>query len=146
MRLRASVQSKPKQVENIVPPSTVSRFIYDSDKLYKKTSKPKPGAFMPEYFEAAKRHETSVCCLDGCSDERAWDLAKVQRPNKTLHARANFPVQLAIDQSLSCIAAPVDGFDEHAVIIEWPNDKEAQKVKAIELASGTAPCLRPPSY
>lgn len=97
---------------------------------------------MPEYFN--DRHETSVCHLDGCPDHRAWHLARTRRPNKTLKARADFPIELAVDLSLSCVSAPEDDFSEHAVIIQWPSDKEGQKLIAIDLAAKNGPCRLPP--
>lgn len=141
-RSRASDTRPPDTPQPIVPPAAVSRFIYDSDKIYKQTGKPKVGAFLPEYFNA--RHETSVCHLDGCPDHRVWHLAGTRRSDKILRARADFPIAIAVDQSLSCVSAPEEDFCEHAVIIDWPPDKEGQKRIALELATKSGPCRFPP--
>lgn len=97
---------------------------------------------MPEYFQ--ERHETSVCHLDGCADNRVWHLAATRRADKTLKARVDFLVAYAIDQSLSCVSAPEDGFCEHAVLIDWPDDKEARKLITVQLASRVGGCMLPP--
>jgi len=84
-----------------------------------------------------------VCHLDGCADNRVWELAATRRADKTLKARADFLVAYAIDQSLSCVSAPEDGFYEHAVLIDWPTDKEGQKRIAVDLAFKNGSCKFP---
>jgi hypothetical protein len=132
----------PRPDVRIDPPSAISRFIYESDKIFKSTQKPKPGAFLPECYE--NRHETSVCHLDGCADDRVWHLGRTVRPGKTLHARVDLDVQQVVDQALSCLSAPEQDFQEHAVVIDWPDEKEEQKKIAVELATRAAECKRPP--
>jgi hypothetical protein len=76
-RLRTSVKPEHQPEKSISPSSDVSRFIYQSDKISRQTKKPKPGAFMPEYYE--NRHETSVCHLDGCAEDRVWQLGRTRQ-------------------------------------------------------------------
>lgn len=122
----------------IAPPSPISRFIYDSDKIRKQGNRPKPGAFMPEPYENG--WETSVCRMDTCDNERVWHLGRTCRIDRTLRARIDFDVQDVVDNALACHTAPRDGFDEHAVVIQWPADKEQQKVIAVNLAATVGAC------
>ncbi|MBF3560998.1 hypothetical protein ISF97_27735 [Burkholderia pseudomallei] len=127
----------------ITPPSPISRFIYESDKIRKQGNRPKPGVFMPE--EYGNRWETSVCRIDTCDDERVWHLGRACRIDKTLRARIDFDVQQVVDNALACRMAPQDGYDEHAVVIQWPADKEQQKLIAVQLAAAVGVCrIAPP--
>lgn len=97
---------------------------------------------MPEFFE--DRHETSVCHLEKCNEDRVWYLGRTRRTDKTLHARTDLDVQAVVDQALSCLSAPVPEFHEHAVVIDWPAEKEERKRIAVELAHRAAECKLPP--
>ncbi|MGN4072150.1 hypothetical protein ACS0X5_10780 [Burkholderia gladioli] len=127
----------------INPPSPISRFIYESDKYRKGSNLPKPGAFMPEQYE--DRWETSVCRIGACDEERVWYLGRTRRPDRTLRARIDFDVQHVIDNTLACNTAPQDGYDEHAVVIDWPPTKEAQKLIAVKLAAAVGACTLAPA-
>lgn len=121
----------------------MSRFIYESDKISKIKNAPKPGAFMPDFYKS--RHETSVCHLDRCDEDRVWHLGLTRRPNKTLYARVDLDVASVVGQSLECVTAPETDYDEHAVVVKWPPDKEGQKLIAVQLAMKAGQCKAPPS-
>lgn len=97
---------------------------------------------MPEEFE--NRWETSVCHMDSCNDDRVWNIGRSCRTDKTLRARIDFDVQHVVNNALSCEASPEDGYDEHAVVIEWPPDKEQQKLIAVQLVAAVGACKLPP--
>ena len=115
---------------------SLTRFIYDSDKVTR-AGTIKPGAFLPTQEKQDQRWETSVCRLKDCSENRVWDLARTQRPDRTVYGRADHSVQSAIAAALSCLASPIEGFPEHAVLINWPNEKPAQKEIALLLSKAS---------
>lgn len=123
---------------------SVCRFVYDSDKLYQNGAA-KPGAFLPMFETNLLRWETSVCRLTGCREERIWHLARTQRLDKTLKARADLAVQSVEDAALLCVQAPVTGFPEHAVLLGWPSDKPAQKEIALRLSQASRTFFPPAS-
>ncbi|HWH82281.1 MAG TPA: hypothetical protein VNU71_08595 [Burkholderiaceae bacterium] len=127
-------------------PTRLARYVYESRNFFKETRKPKPGAFYPEFFQ--ERWETSVCGRDGVSEERIWTLATTARPDKTLHGRFDFETAMAISEGLACEPAPMDNFEEHAVLIGWPDPgetKEAWKLLAVRLGNRCNPMLAPPA-
>lgn len=125
---------------------SVSRFIYSADYIYKEGGKPRPGAFLPRFEQAFNRHETSVCHLNGCADDRVWELALTSRPEQVLKGRVDFTVGLATAQTLECLSSPEHNYQEHAVLVNWPADKENQKRIAMQLAkSCPAVTTRPAS-
>ena len=136
---------KTKPDQPIEPFCKVSRFIYESDKISKQKNVPKAGAFLPEFYKEKERHETSVCHLDRCDEGRVWHLGLTRRPDKTLHARVDLDVQSVVGQSLECLTAPEDDYDEHVVVVKWPPDKEGQKLIAVQLAMKAGQCKPPPT-
>lgn len=121
----------------------VSRFIFTSSHIA--GGRPKPGAFLPTFDNGFDRWETSVCSLDGCSDVRVWSLARSSRPDANLKARVDFPVGLATSNQLGCVTSPMPDFEEHAVLLEWPEEKEDRKVITVALAKGCPAVLNPPA-
>jgi hypothetical protein len=122
---------------HVADEESLTRFVYDSDKVTR-SGTIKAGAFLPMQEKLDGRWETSVCRLINCSEDRIWDLARTQRPERTIHARADHTVQSAVATALSCVASPVHGFPEHAVLIGWPIEKFAQKEIALRLAKASA--------
>lgn len=99
---------------------------------------------MPYKDKDNGRLETSVVHLDRCDEERVWHLGRTCKPDKTLYGRTDFSVQLAVQQALECLAAPQPDFDEHAVVVKWPEAKEEQKRIALALADKAGVCQPPP--
>ncbi|AMU06269.1 hypothetical protein A2T82_08230 [Burkholderia cenocepacia] len=82
--------------------------------------------------------------MDKCGDDRVWHLGRTRRADRTLRARIDFDVQHVVDNALACHTAPQDGFDEHAVVVEWPSDKAEQKLIAVKLADAVGACKMAP--
>jgi hypothetical protein len=139
----------PRQAAGGEPPipddQSVSRFIYSSDLIYKDGGKAKTGAFMPRFERDFNRHETSVCHLNGSDDARVWQLAVDSRPGQELRGRVDFAVGLATAQELSCLSSPEHNYAEHAVLVNWPLEKEDQKRIALALAKACPPVTTYPS-
>ncbi len=133
----------PEPEDNAVDDDeSLTRFVYNADEV-NRAGRVKPGAFLPTLETHSGRWETSVCRMNGCTEERVWDLARTQRPDRTVKARADHSVQSAVAVGLVCVAAPVHGFPEHAVLLGWPGDKPAQKDIAIGLAKASKAVFPP---
>ena len=139
-----SVETLVLQDEVLSDEEIVGRFVYDSEKV--KASGINHGAFLPMYEHEQGRLETSVCRMAGCPEDRAWHLARTQRTDKDPKARADVEVTALaqVDPALICIAAPVDGYPEHAVLIGWPADKHAQKAWTMRLSKAVFRVVLPP--
>jgi hypothetical protein len=124
---------------------SVSRFIYSADHIFKEGGKPKTGAFLPRFERDFNRHETSVCHLNGCADDRVWELAISSRPEQGLKGRVDFAVGLATAQTLECLSSPEHNYQEHAVLVNWPPEKEDQKRIAMQLAKACPAVTRRPA-
>lgn len=116
---------------------TLVRFVYDSDKF--RPDRVLPGAFLPSYEDQWQRLETSVCRDSMCDIARVWHLARTQRSDKNVKGAANFKAASATATGLSCLAAPVDGYGEHAVVIKWPENKSEQRLIAGKLSQASRP-------
>ena len=130
---------------NVGAEEVVTRFIYESQSV--KGNHVRVATFLPMFDLEMQRLETSVCRLNLCNRERAWELARTlglaSRPGVTLHACADVSVGVANQNGLICEEAPVDGFPEHAVLIGWPEEKEKQKLIAMALVKASARHLPP---
>ena len=127
---------------DIADAERVSRFIYDSDKIFA-DGRPKANAFFPMLEASLQRYETSLCHLI-CEDARVWLLGREARPHQALKGRADFGVAVATTEKLRCLSSPMENFSEHAVLIEWPPEKAAQKAIGVAIAKGCGPVTAPP--
>jgi hypothetical protein len=117
----------------------VARFAYDS--ADRKGANVRPGTFLPMFEPDYARLETSVCRTRDCPDDRQWQLALLR--GKPARCKADVPVAVILEQGLQCVAAPVANYDEHAVLLGWPQEKEDQKVIAIALVKASSRVLAP---
>lgn len=127
----------------VSPNEVLARFIFERRHV-DRMGRAKQGAFLPELYSG--RLETSVCRICRVAELRIWYLGKSVRRDKTLHARADFPVSAALSQALECLSAPEPHFSEHAVLVGWPhgsNEKMRHKAIAAHLAGVAAVSLAP---
>lgn len=117
----------------------VARFAYDTADT--KGTNIRPGTFLPMFEAEYSRLETSVCRTKACPESRQWELAKLR--GKPARCKADVPVSVIAAQGLQCVAAPVKDYDEHAVILGWPDDKDAQKAITLELRKASTRKLAP---
>jgi hypothetical protein len=131
-------------IDEVVSPSEVlARFVFERRHI-DQMGRAKQSAFLPELYNG--RLETSVCRICEIAEPRIWALGKSVRRDKTLHARADFPVSAALSQALECLSAPEPNFSEHAVLIGWPpgsNEKMRHKAIAAHLAGVATVLLAP---
>jgi hypothetical protein len=122
----------PPPETDVAETASVARFYYDSD-CVNASGVVHTSVFMPREVPEFQRYETSVCVLGETTDEaRLWSLANVR--HKPPRGRAEVAVSAITARRLACLSSPEDGYDEHAVIVKWPDDKKIQKQHALALA------------
>jgi len=118
---------------------TVARYVYQKSDFSTENNCVKPKVFMPELWEG--KLETSVSRSDLMSDERLWFLADTVRDPKKAIALGKVKVidVEAKSHKLTVKDAPdfSRNYSEHAVIIDWPEDKSRQKALSLELCQST---------
>lgn len=135
------------RVAGVEVPSQLTRYVHESSKFFKETRKPRPAAFFPERHPTDGRLETSVCGRDGVPADRIWLLGRRARPDKKLYGRFDFEAAVATAVGLQCEPAPMPDFDEHAVLLGWPDvvdAKEAWKLIAVQLCNRCGEMIEPP--
>ena len=122
----------------------LARFVFDPEHIQARSNRLKPKAFKPERY--AGLFQWSACQRDCVTDVRIWRLGTTCRPTETLQARADFTTDVLPTPLFGCEAPMVDariGFQEHALVLGWPTDREAQLKLQTQLAA-TFPDLRAP--
>jgi len=93
------------------------------------------GTIKPDPFIPFKWVELSVTRHLGLTEEQIWAAGDLVawRMGKPLQGRADAVASLYIRQRLRVVPAPEDDNPNHANVIDWPRDKQAQKEIALEL-------------
>lgn len=116
----------------------LTRFVFQSNHVHS-SGRLKPAALMPEKTPGPHGLETSVCRIDGLSEQGIWQIGKddVGRlRDKPPVARGDFAAQRARDCKLD-VVADKQSFERHALLIKWPTAKEDQIAIAQELSRYT---------
>lgn len=112
----------------------LARFVLFSKWVRNSDQTVKPDAFIPHPYP-----DLSVTRHLNLSEEVLWkagqDVATTRQA--TLYGRADIGAIAVRRQSLKIEPDPVNGNPNHANIINWPSDKPAQKIIAIELAANS---------
>lgn len=74
------------------------------------------------------------------NEDTLWAIGEdvARQTGKTLYGRAENQAMTYQSQELSVVAAPVAGNRNHANVTGWPEDKPAQKMKALVIAANSA--------
>ncbi len=93
------------------------------------------GTVKPDPFIPFKYVELSVTRHLELSEERIWDIGDrvASQTNTQLQGRADAQASSYIRQRLRVVAAPVEHNPNHANVVDWPSDKQAQKEIALEI-------------
>lgn len=118
-----------------VPPVDVgellARFVLFSRHVRASDKTVKPEAFMPHPLL-----ELSMTRHREATDEELWNegrrVAAIR--GKTLYGRADVSEAAFAIEELTVVAKPVAENPNHADAINWPADKPAQKIKALQIA------------
>lgn len=122
----------PANVPAVSNDELLTRFIIASSHFRPANNTVKPDAFIPH-----PRSELSLTRLLEATDDEIWmegeRVATIR--SKTLYGRADVTVEAFQVVELCVIAKPIHDNPNHADAINWPAEKSAQKMKALEIAA-----------
>ena len=122
----------PASVPDVGDNETLARYVLQRSHIRSSDRTVKPDAFMPrpDLQLSAMRHRDAT-------EEELWRVGEeiADKRSRTLYGRGDFGVVDCVDQKLAVSAAPVPGNPNHANVVKWPDDKDAQKSIAQELAA-----------
>lgn len=108
----------------------LSRFVLYHSHVKSSDSTVRYAAFLP------KDGQTSVFRVSGIADSDIWDIGNDEvafKRNLPLVGRADISVAAVLNSGLQ--VAPHEPPPRHANIVNWPEEKSAQRLKAMELAA-----------
>lgn len=115
---------------NMSPSENITRYILEKGKYSKNNNRVRYTTFLPN-----RDGETSVYKTQSLDNGEIWDIGEryVAKPcNKTLRARADITASDVFNEGLK-IEPDATIHELHANIIGWPEQKDKQKLIAIEL-------------
>lgn len=128
---RGSAQKSP-QPDNVAASERIARYILSKRHFSTSNRTVKYGAYLP-----APDGETSVYRASTLSEEESWGigLEYVAKPrNRTLYARGDTMAGVIMKTGLDIIPETTP-HPLHANIVNWPSDKDEQKMLAVEIAN-----------
>jgi hypothetical protein len=122
----------PANVPDVDSEEPLARFILQSGHIRTSSRTLKPDAFMPHPY-----HELSVTRHLQATEDEIWSVGKdVANANgKTMHGRGDIRAAVCLAQQLRVNADPIPDNPNHALVVDWPADKPAQKIIALEIAA-----------
>lgn len=126
----------------ISPTGSVARFIFERSKI-RHDGSPKPGAFEPERHPETGMLETSICGLNGVSDERLWFLGRTVRSDKQAIAAVEIKVEKVNAAGLVCRTEATEHFPEHGIIVGWSDDKSVRMSTQQQLVATITRMMHP---
>lgn len=123
---------KPSQQDSVAANEQIARYILSKRYFSISNRTVKYGAYLP-----APNGETSVYRISNIAEEEIWDIGRkyVAGPSKrTLHARGD-TTAIAITKTGLDIAPEATPHPLHANIVNWPTEKDEQKMLAVEIAN-----------
>jgi hypothetical protein len=141
-RFLLSISLRADWVSRAVSPSErISRFV-----MYRKwldgAGRVTSAAFMPSSARTVSVYRTSKC-----AEKRIWLLGllfveRKRRDSRKILGRADVRANVALQEGLR-IRPLLTPHPRHAELIDWPEEKEAQKDKALALALASEAFTRP---
>lgn len=121
-----------KPVPEVGRNETLSRFILSRSHFRPSDGTAKQNAFVPHPHTALSVNRD----LEATVDE-TWQagLRVANQRSKTLYGRADALAATYLSQSLNAEAKPLAGNPNHVNVVDWPEDKAAQKNIAQEIAA-----------
>jgi hypothetical protein len=119
-----------------VPPvdagELLARYVLQSSHIRSSNQTVKPDAFIPHPYR-----DLSVTRHREATEGEIWNSGQTVagQIGKRLHGRADVVAEVCLSQRLTVNAAPVEGNPNHANISNWPADKAAQKIIALEISA-----------
>lgn len=123
----------PAQIPPVDSAEMLARFIIFSRHFRSSNNTVKPDAFIPH-----PQIDLSVTRHRETTEDEIWQegerVAEIRKA--TLYGRADVTAGVFEDEDLSVVANPIIPENpNHADVINWPAEKPAQKMKAVEIAS-----------
>lgn len=122
----------------IQPGDPLARFIFSTSHFSRENERVKHNAFLP-----AGDGKTSVFQIKEIGEAETWVIGEevAEKRKQPLHARGDI---VAADVSkVGLRVVPSEPPPRHANIEDWPAEKSAQKLKAIDLADAAKLVLKP---
>jgi hypothetical protein len=119
-------------LEQVEPNEDLTRYIFGKDYYRPKDKTVKHNAFMP----AKEERKVSVYRISSLPLNEVWDIGDcyvAPLRNKPVIGRADILALHVIKQGLK-IAPEDDPHPRHANIVDWPEEREKQRMIALELA------------
>jgi hypothetical protein len=119
-------------VNFVAPNELLARYITSSRWFRRKDQTVKQDAFIPPESPL----ELSVTRHLNLSDHDIWNIGReiATAQSRNLHGRADVQTSHVTAQSLNVEPHPVPNNPNHANIVGWPPDKDARKMRALEIA------------
>lgn len=123
---------------SVSPSERISRFITSKRWINETKGSISPAAFIP----SAKTKATSVYRTSGCKESRVWSLGtlfveRMRRDKAKILGRADVRSDIVFKEELK-IRPLLFPHPRHADLTNWPEEKDAQKDKALALAQASA--------
>ena len=130
----------PTQVPPVSSEELLARFIVFSKHIRSSNMTVKPDAFIPH-----PHIELSVTRHRDATEDELWQEGErvAALRSATLYGKADVTAGAFEDEDLSVVAKPIAPNPNHADVIDWPADKPAQKMKALEIANKAVFVPRP---
>ncbi len=125
----------PANVPQVTINETLARYVLQSSHIRRSNQTVKPDAFIPHPHQ-----DLSVTRHMQASEEELWGVGEAiaRERDKTLYGRADISAAQCMAQHLKVAAKPIPANPNHAEVFDWPADKPAQKIIALEIAAKAA--------
>lgn len=133
---------KKVDLKTVAPDEQLARFILFSKWVRAPEQTIKPDAFIPHPYP-----NLSVTRHGNLSEQNLWQIGQgvASKCNRTLYGRADIEAFVVRQQGLDVMSDPIQQNPNHANIVGWPEEKSAQKIKALLLADASHYILTPQS-
>ena len=128
----------PTHVPAVRSDELLARFIIFSKHIRSSNLTVKADAFIPHPLI-----ELSVTRHREATEDELWHEGERVAALRSASGRADVTAGAFEGERLSAAAKPIPKNPNHADVIDWPADKPAQKMKAVEIASKAAFVPRP---
>ena len=111
----------------------LARYVTSSRWFHQRDLTVKQDAFIPPDSELSVTRHVNF------SDGDIWAIGRkiAAGASRTLHGRADVKTFYVINQHLRVEASPVPDNPNHANIVNWPSNKDARKMCALEIAKAS---------
>jgi hypothetical protein len=118
--------------DSVAPNELLARYITSSKWIRKQDQTVKQDAFIPPEDPL----ELSVTRHINLAENNIWSIGKeiARSIPRTLHGRADVETGHVVAQELRVVSQPVPENPNHAIIIDWPLEKDARKMRALAIA------------